>query len=45
MRRVPEWDAEKAAANLRKHGFDFADAVTALMRSRCPTMTPTKTGS
>ena len=25
-----EWDPEKAAANLRKHGVDFADAVTAL---------------
>ena len=22
-----EWDEEKAAANLRKHGVDFADAV------------------
>ena len=25
-----EWDPEKAAANLRKHGVDFADAATAL---------------
>ncbi len=25
-----EWDAHKAAANLSKHGIDFADAVTAL---------------
>ena len=25
-----EWDADKAAANLRKHGVDFADAVPAL---------------
>ena len=25
-----EWDASKAAANLRKHGIDFADAVVAL---------------
>jgi uncharacterized DUF497 family protein len=23
-----EWDAEKARANRRKHGIDFADAVT-----------------
>lgn len=23
-----EWDANKAAANLRKHGVDFADAAT-----------------
>lgn len=25
-----EWDATKADANRRKHGVDFADAVTAL---------------
>jgi uncharacterized protein len=25
-----EWDSRKAAANLRKHAIDFADAVTAL---------------
>ena len=25
-----EWDAVKAASNLRKHGVDFADAVVAL---------------
>jgi hypothetical protein len=25
-----EWDAGKAAENLRKHGVDFADAVIAL---------------
>jgi uncharacterized protein len=25
-----EWDETKAAANLRKHGVDFADAVLAL---------------
>lgn len=25
-----EWDPRKAAANLRKHGIDFADAVTVL---------------
>ena len=25
-----EWDLRKAAANLRKHGVDFADAVIAL---------------
>jgi uncharacterized DUF497 family protein len=29
-RRVAQWDAEKAAANLKKHGVDFADAETAL---------------
>lgn len=25
-----EWDARKAAANVAKHGIDFADAVTVL---------------
>jgi len=25
-----EWHPKKAASNLRKHGIDFADAVTAL---------------
>lgn len=25
-----EWDAKKAAANLRKHGVDFADAALVL---------------
>ena len=25
-----QWDADKAAANLRKHRIDFADAVTVL---------------
>ena len=25
-----EWDPRKAAANLKKHGVDFADAVTVL---------------
>lgn len=25
-----EWDSQKAASNLRKHGVDFADAVSAL---------------
>ena len=25
-----EWDPDKAESNLRKHGVDFADAVTAL---------------
>lgn len=29
MREV-EWDAAKAADNLRKHGVDFAEAATAL---------------
>lgn len=25
-----QWDPDKAAGNLRKHGIDFADAVTVL---------------
>ena len=25
-----EWDPRKASSNLRKHGIDFSDAVTAL---------------
>jgi uncharacterized DUF497 family protein len=25
-----EWDADKAASNLKKHGVDFADAATVL---------------
>ena len=28
--RVVQWNADKAADNLRKHGVDFADAATAL---------------
>ena len=27
---VVQWDREKAAANLEKHGIDFADAATVL---------------
>jgi uncharacterized DUF497 family protein len=27
---VVQWDSEKAAANLEKHGVDFADAATVL---------------
>jgi len=33
-----EWDARKAAANRRKHGVDFADAVTALADERAITI-------
>ena len=29
-RPVAQWDPEKAAENLRKHGVDFSDAETAL---------------
>jgi uncharacterized protein len=28
---VYQWDKNKAAANLRKHGIDFADAVSVLL--------------
>ena len=31
---VAQWDREKAAANLRKHRVDFADAETALRETR-----------
>lgn len=33
-----EWDPAKAAANFRKHGVRFADAVTALEDPLCLTM-------
>jgi uncharacterized DUF497 family protein len=35
---VAQWDPEKAAANLRKHGVDFADAETALRDEMAMTM-------
>jgi hypothetical protein len=35
---VAQWDSEKAAANLRKHGVDFADAETALRDEMAMTM-------
>ena len=33
-----EWDRRKAAANLRKHGIDFADAATVLHDERALTL-------
>ena len=33
-----EWNLTKAKANLRKHGIDFADAVTALEDESALTM-------
>ena len=33
-----EWDPAKAAANLRKHGVDFADAATTFEDSRAVTV-------
>ena len=33
-----EWDPRKAAANLRKHGVDFADAATVLCDERAVTI-------
>ncbi len=33
-----KWDPEKAAANLRKHGIDFADAATVLNDERALTV-------
>jgi len=35
---VVKWDREKAAANLRKHGIDFADAATVLNDERALTI-------
>ena len=32
-----EWDSEKAISNLKKHGIDFADAVTVLEDERAIT--------
>ncbi len=33
-----EWDSRKAAANLKKHGVDFADAATVLYDDRAVTI-------
>ena len=33
-----EWDPAKATSNLRKHGIDFADAVSALEDESALTM-------
>ena len=38
LRAVAQWNPEKAAANLRKHGVDFADAETALHDEMAMTM-------
>ena len=38
LRAVAQWDPEKGAANLRKHGVDFADAETALHDEMAMTM-------
>lgn len=35
---MAQWDPDKAAANLRKHGVDFADAETALRDEMAMTM-------
>jgi uncharacterized DUF497 family protein len=33
-----EWDSKKAISNLKKHGIDFADAVTVLEDERAITI-------
>jgi len=33
-----EWDSRKAAANLRKHGVDFADAATVVYDDQAVTI-------
>jgi len=35
---VVQWDEDKASANLRKHGVDFADAATVLEDEAALTM-------
>ena len=39
-----EWDGRKAAANLKKHGVDFADAVTVLYDERAITIRDNESG-
>lgn len=39
-----EWDPDKARANRRKHGIDFADAVTALHDARALTVLDDSSG-
>jgi uncharacterized DUF497 family protein len=39
-----EWDLKKAAANLRQHGIDFADAATALHDDLAITVLDDETG-
>jgi uncharacterized DUF497 family protein len=33
-----EWDGKKAVSNLKKHGIDFADAVSVLEDERAMTI-------
>lgn len=40
-----EWDSRKAAANLQKHGVDFADAATALEDDRAVTVRDVLSGN
>jgi uncharacterized protein len=37
-----EWDPRKAAANLKKHGVDFADAAIVLHDEQAITFAPMK---
>ena len=39
-----EWDGRKAAANVRKHGIDFADAALVLHDNLALTMTDDASG-
>jgi uncharacterized DUF497 family protein len=39
-----EWDGQKAAANLKKHGVDFADAATVLYDDRAVTIRADEAG-
>ena len=40
-----EWDSRKAAANLQKHGVDFADAAAALEDHRAVTVQDVLSGT
>lgn len=39
-----QWDARKAAANLKKHGVDFADAATVLYDEQAITVRDDEAG-
>jgi len=39
-----EWDARKAAGNLRKHGVDFADAATVVYDDQAITIPEERSG-
>jgi uncharacterized DUF497 family protein len=40
-----EWDPDKAASNVRKHGIDFADAALVLFDELALTIASSRSGS